>query len=260
MLASSLPAAREANEDDGAPPVVEVLRPEGRASFVLVCEHASNFIPRRYAGLGLSPSELERHIAYDIGAAGITRRLSELLDAPAYLSGRSRLLIDANRPPGSPTSVPQVSEATVVPGNRDLTEAERQERVDRYFAPFHGRLAEDLDRRAERGTRFRIVAVHSFTPVYLGVARPYHAGILFRGPAEKWGQRLVALLDRPDRPVVANAPYQIEDASDYLVPRQAEPRRLEALLLEIRQDLVATPSAQEAWAETIAEALATTTG
>jgi predicted N-formylglutamate amidohydrolase len=260
MLASSPPAAREADEDDDAPPVVEVLRPEGRAPFVLVCEHASNFIPRCYAGLGLSPSELERHIAYDIGAAGITRRLSELLDAPAYLSGRSRLLIDANRPPGSPTSVPEVSEATVVPGNRDLTEAERQERVDRYFTPFHGRLAEDLDRREKGGERFRIVAVHSFTPVYLGVARPYHAGILFRGPVEKWGQRLVALLDRPDRPVVANAPYEIEDASDYLVPRQAEPRGLEALLLEIRQDLVATPSGQEAWAETIAEALATTTG
>jgi predicted N-formylglutamate amidohydrolase len=258
MLASSPPTVRDTDEDEHAPPVVEALRPDGRAPFVLVCEHASNFIPRRYADLGLSPAELDRHIAYDIGAAGMTRRLSELLDAPAYLSGRSRLLIDANRPPGSPTSMPEVSEATVVPGNRKLTEAERQERVDRYFTPFHGRLAEDLDRRASSGAQFRIVAVHSFTPVYLGVARPYHAGILFRGPAEAWGQRLVALLDRPDRPVVANAPYEIEDASDYLVPCQAEPRGLEAVLIEIRQDLVATPPEQNSWADTIADALVAT--
>jgi predicted N-formylglutamate amidohydrolase len=236
------------------PPVLTVLRPDGTSPFVLVCEHASNHIPAEYGNLGLPEAELSRHIAWDIGAEGLTRRLSELLDAPAFLAGWSRLLIDGNRPPGAPSSIPRVSEATAIPGNEGLAEAEIEARTARFFRPFHEGLARHLDQRLAAGRTARVVGVHSFTPVFLGVARPWHAGILFQGSAN-WGNRMVAALDRPDRPVVANEPYRIEEETDYLVPIQAERRGLEAILLEIRQDLLARPEQQDAWARVLAAAL-----
>ena len=123
------------------PPVLTVLRPQGRSPIVLVCEHASNHIPAEYGDLGLPEAELQRHIAWDIGAEGLTRRLSELLDAPAFIAGWSRLLIDGNRPPGAPSSIPEISEATVVPGNAGLSAAEAAARAERFFRPFHDGLA-----------------------------------------------------------------------------------------------------------------------
>lgn len=239
----------------GEPPVVEILRPEGGSPFVLVCEHASNFIPTRYHDLGLPKSELTRHIAYDIGASGITRTLSALLDAPAFLSGRSRLLIDGNRPPGCPTSIPPVSESTIIPGNVDLPDAERRAREQDHFWPFHAALADHLDRRIAAARPTRIVAIHSFTPTFDGASRPYEAGILFRGRAGPWALALLTQLEAMGKTVLVNAPYQIEDDSDYLIPFQAEPRGLDGVLIEVRQDLVARPRAQREWARTLAAAL-----
>lgn len=237
-----------------APPVVTVLNPAGRSPIVLVCEHASNFIPPEYAGLGLSAEDRRRHIAWDIGAEGVTRRLSELLDAPAVIAGWSRLLIDGNRPIGAPSSIPEVSEATVVPGNQGLGADERAARATRFFKPFHDRLAAFLDERLRNGTETRLVAIHSFTPVFLGVSRPWHAGILF-SHSQAWGRQLVTALDRPDRPVTANEPYEIEAETDYLVPVHGEGRGLETVLVEIRQDLVASDAQQEHWARELAAVL-----
>ncbi|QCK88563.1 N-formylglutamate amidohydrolase [Phreatobacter aquaticus] len=236
------------------PPVLTVLRPQGRSPIVLVCEHASNHIPAEYGDLGLPEAELQRHIAWDIGAEGLTRRLSELLDAPAFIAGWSRLLIDGNRPPGAPSSIPEISEATVVPGNAGLSAAEAAARAERFFRPFHDGLARHLDQRMAAGRETRVVGVHSFTPVFLGVPRRWHAGILFQHATE-WGHRAVAALDRPGRPVVANEPYRIEEDTDYLVPIQAEKRGLQAILLEIRQDLLATPKHQDEWARELAPIL-----
>ena len=236
------------------PPVLTVLRPQGRSPIVLVCEHASNHIPAEYGDLGLPDAELQRHIAWDIGAEGLTRRLSDLLDAPAFIAGWSRLLIDGNRPPGAPSSIPRVSEATHIPGNVGLSAAEADARAERFFKPFHDGLARHLDQRIATGRETRIVGVHSFTPVFLGVPRPWHAGILFQH-SKGWGRRLVEALDRADRPVVANEPYQIEEETDYLVPIQAETRGLQAVLLEIRQDLLATPAEQDRWARELAPIL-----
>ncbi|AVO47090.1 N-formylglutamate amidohydrolase [Phreatobacter cathodiphilus] len=237
------------------PAVVEVLRADGQSPHVLVCEHASNFIPARHAGLGLSPADLSRHIAYDIGAAGITRRLSAMLDAPAFLSGRSRLLIDGNRPPGSSTSIPAISETTIVPGNVDVSGGERAARERDYFWPFHDALARQLDERLLTGRRTSIVAIHSFTPVFHGTRRGYEAGILSRGDSDPWAAQLVESLRADGRTVLANMPYQIEDDGDYLVPHQAEPRGLRAVIVEVRQDLVAQPEGQESWARLLARAL-----
>lgn len=236
---------------EDAPEVVTVLNPAGSSPVVLVCEHASNFIPARYDGLGLAAADRQRHIAWDIGAAGVTRALSALLDAPAFLAGWSRLLIDGNRPIGAPSSIPETSEATVIPGNRGLSAAERDARAERFFRPFHDRLSAFLDARLAAGKDTWLVAIHSFTPVFLGIARPWHAGILY-GHSKAWGDRLVEAFGTPERPVAANEPYVIEAESDYLAPIHGEARGLPTVLFEIRQDLVATAAAEQDWARAIA--------
>lgn len=244
---------RPASADE--PAVVDVLREDGHSPFVLVCEHASNFIPARHAGLGLSPADLSRHIAYDIGAAGITRQLSAMLDAPAILSGRSRLLIDSNRPPGTSTSISAISETTIVPGNVEVSREERAARERDYFWPFQDALARQIDRRLLAGRRTSIVAIHSFTPVFNGTQRFYEAGILSRGDSDPWAAQLVESLRADGRMVLANMPYQIEDDGDYLVPHQAEPRGLRSVIVEVRQDLVSQPEGQQNWARLLARAL-----
>lgn len=236
------------------PPAAETVNPDGKSPYVLLCEHASNYIPARYQGLGLDEAELERHIAWDIGVAPIARDLSKALDAPLVLSGYSRLLIDCNRPVGVASAIPEISESTRIPGNIGLSAAERQLRADAFYWPFQQAVARLLDRRQAAKMRTLVFGVHSFTPVFKGVERPWHAGILFR-KAETFGQALVAALQEPGLNVVANEPYRIEDDSDQTVPVHGEARGLDAVLIEIRQDLIGHRDGQIAWAKRLAPAL-----
>ena len=241
-------------------PAVTALNLSGSSPYVLLCEHASNHIPARYAGLGLPPEELRRHIAWDIGAADLARALSGLLDAPLFLAGYSRLLIDCNRPPGAPTSIPVRSEATDIPGNQGLDEAERAARDDAFFRPFRERVTQELDRRRDQGRRTLVVGVHSFTPVYLGQARPMQAGILY-GRAVGFGAALLAALRaEPGRVVGDNAPYRVGTETDYTVPVHGDGRGLDAALLEVRQDLLADPAGIAEWAQRLAAALCVAAG
>jgi predicted N-formylglutamate amidohydrolase len=229
---------------------------------VLLCEHASNRIPEAYAGLGLGPRDLGRHIAWDIGAADLARGLSRRLDAPLVLSGYSRLLIDCNRPPGAPTSIPARSEDTDIPGNLGLDAGERARREAAYFAPFQAAVARLLDRRAAARRRTVVVGVHSFTPVFLGVARPWLAGVLYAG-AERFGRALVERLGAELGPTAVgdNEPYRIEpEEHDYTVPVHGDARRLDAALLEVRQDLIASAAEADAWAARLAPILADAAG
>ena len=238
------------------PPAVETVNPEGRSPYVLLCEHASNHIPARYDGLGLDAGELQRHIAWDIGVAPIARQLSQALDAPLVLSGYSRLLIDCNRPAGVPTSIPDISETTAIPGNIGISSDERAYREATFYWPFQKEVTRILDRRQRDGVSTIVFGVHSFTPVFKDVARPWHAGILFR-KAERLGHALVAALQEPGLNVVANEPYQIRDDGDYTVPVHGEARGLDAVLIEIRQDLIADRGGQMEWAERLVPALQT---
>jgi len=154
------------------PAAVEIVNAQGTSPVVLLCPHASNFIPPRYGNLGLPPSELERHIAWDIGAAGVTRKLAAILDATAFLGTYSRLLIDLNRPLHSASSIVPRSEATDIPGNAAMTTEERALRAAHVFTPHHEAIANHLAARRAAGRRSAIVATHSFTPTYHGVARP----------------------------------------------------------------------------------------
>jgi len=236
------------------PPAAETVNPDGKSPYVLLCEHASNYIPARYRGLGLDTSELERHIAWDIGVAPIARDLSKALDAPLVLSGYSRLLIDCNRPVGVATAIPEISESTRIPGNTGLSAEERQLRADAFYWPFQRAVARILDRRQAAKMQTIVFGVHSFTPVFKGVERPWHAGILFR-KAQAFGQALVAALQEPGLNVVANEPYRIEDDGDQTVPVHGEARGLDAVLIEIRQDLIGHRDGQIAWAKRLAPAL-----
>lgn len=237
---------------EAMPPPVTVENEDGASRFVLICEHASRFIPGVYGKLGLADHDLERHIAWDIGAADVSRRLSQLIDAPLVLAGYSRLLIDLNRPVTSETSIPEVSETTTIPGNLNISDAERLRRIGTYFTPFQSRVAALLDARGSRPTA--IIAMHSFTPVFKGVARPWRAGILFRR-SQELGRALVSALGGSAAGIAENQPYRIEDDSDYTVPVHGEARGHEAVLVELRQDLIATADGAETWSQSLAVAL-----
>lgn len=240
--------------DNPSPPPVEVVNENGRSPWVLLCEHASNFIPPSYRGLGLGPSDLQRHIAWDIGAATVARRLSSLIDAPLILSGYSRLLIDCNRPLGAPTSIPEISETTSIPGNVGISEEERQHRAQRFYWPFQDAVSFLLDRRQKENISTAVFGIHSFTPVFKGFSRPWQIGILFRR-ARVLGERLVNHFAEAGHSAAANEPYRIGDESDFTVPFHGEARGLDALLVEIRQDLIADDHGAEFWARQTAAAL-----
>jgi len=235
------------------PPPFAASNLAGRSPFVLLCDHASNRLPRRLGDLGLAAAELERHVAWDIGAAAVARRLSELIDAPLFLAGYSRLAIDLNRPPGSPSSIVALSEATAIPGNSGFSAAEAAARRRHLFDPYHGAIARFLD--ARRAGPTAIVAVHSFTPVYLGTPRPWHVGFSCRLDARLARPLIERFRADTDTTVGDNQPYPVTLDGDYAIPVHAEARKLPGVLVELRQDLVADAAGQDRWAERLATAL-----
>jgi len=239
--------------DDPLP--VRVLRPQGGADFLLTAYHADRTIPRRLGTLGMPDRERARHIAWDIGIAGVTERLSEALDAAAVLQNYSRLVIDCNRQPGLDSSIPTVSEVTAIPGNENLSAAQREARRREIFLPYHGQIAELLDRRRVTGRRTLLVAMHSFTPVFKGVARIVQMGILYNRDARLASVMLDLLRRKGDLNVGDNQPYAVGDLSDYTVPVHGEGRGLPHVEIEIRQDLIADAGGQAAWAARLARLL-----
>lgn len=232
------------------PPPCEIVNPGGQGRVVLICEHGGRLVPRSLNDLGLPDEVFERHIAWDIGAAGVARAMSEMLDAPLLLQRYSRLVIDCNRNLQSPDLVPEVSDSTLVPGNQNLTRAQRQARYDAILAPFHASVARMLDGRPAP-ERTVIVMIHSFTPQLQSedTLRPMHLGLLYnRDPRLGLALATAVRADNPGLIVTENAPYQCSDLTDYAVPVHAEPRGVLHVLVEIRNDQIATPDAQEAWA------------
>jgi predicted N-formylglutamate amidohydrolase len=237
--------------DPDEPPPAILENAAGGAIFFLVCDHAGRAFPRRLGTLGLPEAETWRHIAWDIGIGGVGRQLSRLLDAPLLLQTYSRLVIDCNRDPGVPSSIPELSEATAIPGNRSLAAAARAARVAAIFRPYHAALQAALDRRGATV----LVALHSFTPVFKGVARPWHAGVLYNRD-RRLACPLLDLLRAEEGLVVGdNQPYAVSDQSDYTVPMHGEARGLPSVEIEIRQDLLAEPGGQALWAERLARLL-----
>ncbi len=236
------------------PEPVRVINPGGLSPFLLVCDHAGRAVPASMGDLGVKPPDWDRHIAWDIGAAGVCERLAPLLNATCVAQVYSRLVIDCNRTPGHPTSIPPVSDGTPVPANTNLTTGMAAARIAAIFNPYHAAIAAELDRRAAAGRPTALIAMHSFTPVFGGAARPWQAGVLHnRKP--RLSRALAKLLEAEGFLVGDNEPYALSDESDYTVPVHAERRGMDYVELEVRQDLIADAEGQAAWAERLGRLL-----
>ncbi len=239
----------------GDPLPVEIVHPGGAAPVLIVCDHAAKAIPRALAGLGVCDGDQCRHIGWDIGAAAISRGLSRRLDAPAVLAGYSRLVVDLNRQPGDPTSIPEVSDDTPVPGNAGLSEADIDARLQTFFWPYHHAITETLGRQWRRaGLPPALVAIHSFTPAMAGRERPWHVGVLWNHDARMAGPLLRALNAVPGLEVGDNEPYSGREVG-FTMARHAEAAGLPHVALEIRQDLIADAPGVARWVDVLATAL-----
>ena len=224
----------------------ELINEAGPSPYVLICEHASNQIPKNLGTMGLDEADLGRHIAYDIGAAATASLLSRLLDAPLILQRYSRLVYDCNRPPEQPSAMPEHSEIFEIPGNKNLSAEDKLARTQEIYRPFHDAIAAFLDVRAARGKRAIPVSIHSFTKNYKGKERAVELGLLF--DRDPWlANQLVKCF--PDVNTQLNEPYGPKDGVMHLMNFHAAPRGLHHLMIEIRNDLIVTERGQQQWAQ-----------
>ena len=232
-----------------------ILRPGGTGRFVFFCDHASNYVPPELNDLGLRAEELQRHIAWDIGAAGVTEALSETFDSPAILCGTSRLVVDCNRQPDAADLIPAVSDGTLIEANAHLTAADKAERIARWFRPYHDAVETVLLEREARGVETIAVSVHSMTPKLGNQYRPWQISLsshVDRSLAEP----LIAALRRPGDVVVGdNEPYLLNPGLDYSTPNHALRRGLPHCQVEFRQDEIGNALGQRLWAARFARAL-----
>jgi len=237
------------------PPAFIELGRQGQSNFVIVVDHASRRIPRRLGDLGLPESELQRHIAWDIGALGVARRMAAALDAPLVAQNYSRLVIDCNRDPKVASSIPTVGESIEIPGNRALRGDEVAARRAEIFDPYHDHIRALLDERRAAGRPTILVAQHSMTNIFKGVRREMHAAVLYNRDRRFAGLVLDLLRREADLLIGDNEPYFVSDETDYTVPRHGEARGLPHVEIEIRQDLISDDAGQDEWAERIGRAL-----
>lgn len=222
--------------------------------WLVTCDHASNRVPDWVGGgdLGLPAADMARHIAWDVGAAGLARALAQRLDSPAILSDFSRLVIDPNRGEDDPTLVMQLYDGSIIPANRFLTRTDMQERLTRLYRPYHAAYACLADRHPDRV----ILAIHSFTPCLQGrPPRPWQVGVLYSHLDDRLSRPLIARLQaEPDLCIGDNEPYSGHLPGD-AVDRHALARGRHNTLIELRHDLIGTAADQVAWADRLAPIL-----
>lgn len=229
----------------------EVIPGDCSRGLLIVCDHARNALPPVYGTLGLPAAEFTRHIAYDIGVEPVVRGLAARLGVPAVLAGFSRLLIDPNRGLDDPTLIMQVSDGAIVPGNRGFDEGERARRIARFYRPYHAAIDALLDQAVAGGRPPAILSIHSFTPAWRGIARPWHAGILWNRDG-RFALPLIERLRRGNDLLIGdNEPYSGGLPGDTL-DTHATARGLPDALVEIRQDLISRPAGVDEWADRLA--------
>lgn len=234
------------------PPAVTLHNPEGASPFLLLGDHAGNAVPVSLGDLGLGAEERTRHIAWDIGVAGLGQALAARLDATFVRQTWSRLVIDCNRDPRSPGAVPEVSDGTIIPGNAGLSDADRAARVAEVHEPYQAAIADEIARRDAAGRETVLLSLHSFTPSMEGFDRPWDAGVLHDGHEDAFARRLLAVMQaEPGLTVGDNEPYRMNEV-DHTVPRHAFAAGLAYAELEIRQDLLADEAGQALWADRLA--------
>ncbi|MBL8579141.1 MAG: N-formylglutamate amidohydrolase [Mesorhizobium sp.] len=232
--------------------VVRVTNRTGTSPYVLVCDHASNWLPEEYGTLGLTETDMLRHIAWDPGALPVALKMAGMLDAPLVESGVSRLAVDCNRPLDAPDLIPQISETTLIPGNATLSAKGRAERIALSWQPFHQAIENLIEERVSAGRETRLVSIHSFNPVYRDVPRPWEIGIL-HDDDDRLSAPLIAALEAQARFTVGdNQPYSPADRVYFTLERHARSRGLPCAMIEIRNDEIADHAGQHRWAELLA--------
>lgn len=242
--------------DVGGQKAVLVSNARGQSPFVLVCDHASNRIPARYGDLGLTPAQRLSHIAWDPGALAVSRQLSDLLDAPLVQSTVSRIIIDCNRELDAPDLIWTLSEATRIAANENIDPEERQYRIDHFHRPYHASIETLLEARRHAGQDTILVCMHSFTPVYHGVARPWPIGLI-HGVDTHYTKALLDALrtEDPSLNVGWNEPYAALNGVTLTLEKHGDGRGLDATMIEIRHDEILEPAGVALWANRLAKCL-----
>ncbi len=237
------------------PPFEPLVEAGAPSPFLFVCEHASNYIPPCLEGLGLSEGLQRAHIAWDPGALGVARGLLARLGGRLVSATVSRLVHDCNRPPDAPGAMVEISEGHPVPGNSGLDPAGRAARVRAAYLPFHARVSEEIALMLAAGTTPIMVTVHSFTPVWFGTPRRVELGVIHDADP-RFAQEIMAAVRAGTRLVAAlNEPYSAADGVTHMLRRHALPHGLPNAMLEVRNDLIATPTAEAAMADQLAPTL-----
>ncbi|MDB5506099.1 MAG: hypothetical protein JWR75_737 [Devosia sp.] len=240
---------------------VQTINAAGRSPFVLVCDHASNRVPEPYGDLGLTPGQRLMHVAWDPGALNVSRTLVDLLDAQLVHSTVSRLVIDCNRTYQAPDLIPVISERIAIAVNHGLSPAERQHRIDSFHLPFHDAITALIDARDAAGRETVLVAVHSFTPVYLDVPRPWPIGLI-HGRDQAFTRALsdALIADEPGLNVGWNEPYAALNGVTYTLEHHGDERGIPSSMLEIRHDEILEPEGVAAWSARLARCLTAALG
>ena len=240
---------------DSGRSLIVAENPQGRGPFVILCDHASNRIPDAFQSFGFAEDALQTHIAWDRGALSVARILSAKLDAPLFWPDASRLIIDCNRAPDASSLIVTESEGRPVPANRVLSKEERSRRLDHIHAPYHDAIDSCLDRRRADRRPTALIAIHSFTPVYFGKARPWQVGILFDDDRRLADLLIGGFKSDPALTVGVNEPYSPADGVYYTLRRHAQPQGLPSVMIEIRNDEIGDEASQRSWAEQLADIL-----
>lgn len=248
-MSAAVPMAEEGGSTGGG---VVVGNPSGAGAWVLVCEHAGNWLPPEFGDLGLAPDLLTSHIAWDPGALAVARAMSRILDAPLVAQRTSRLVYDCNRPPEAEGAMPEVSEVHRVPGNAGLSPAQRDARTQAVYVPFRDAVAACIDRQCQAAGDVAVVTVHSFTPVYKGVRRDVEVGILHDTDIRLADAMLAAAAADTGLVVRRNEPYGPADGVTHTLRTHALPRGLANVMIEVRNDLIADAGSQDAMAQRLA--------
>ncbi|HEY8384089.1 MAG TPA: N-formylglutamate amidohydrolase [Microvirga sp.] len=260
MAMASQASAKPARAAGPSEPVARLDNPAGRSPVLLICEHASNRLPERYGTLGLDAAALQSHIAWDPGALGVAQGLARLLDAPLIHATVSRLVLDLNREPSAEDSITTLSERTAVPGNEGLGPDERARRVRDVYDAFHKAVDAFVATRPPAMPLKAVISVHSFTPVYRDVARPWHVGLIHEADRRMALSVEAGLKADPALVVGMNEPYSPADRVFHTLDRHAVRRGLAPLMIEIRNDLIRSPQDQESWAGRLAPLIAQALG
>lgn len=236
-------------------PPFNIYNDSGQAHVLLVADHASRHIPAGLQQLGLDEADLQKHVAWDIGSADLARALADLLDAPLILAGYSRLIVDLNRQPDDPTSMPPISDGIVIPGNQGLDEQHRAWRMDTFYQPYHAAISARLDQFEQAGITPALVSIHTCTPVFGNMQRPWQIGVMWDKDPRIASRLLQALNQLPGLCVGDNQPYSGRHPHDFTIDFHAEGRGLAHVGIEVRQDLLNSVDDALHWAGVLAGAL-----